>query len=65
MEPDLRSGPIAGVPATPNARKLEVPVKRMVIGADVEKVINRDSMSNPEALDFFVTLAKELNVKRD
>lgn len=50
---------IPEVPTTLNAKKLEVPVKRIIAGADVEKVINRDAMSNPEALEFFVKLARE------
>jgi hypothetical protein len=35
---------------------LEVPVKRILMGADRTKVVSRDSLANPEALDYFVGL---------
>ncbi len=42
------------IPRTLNGKKLEVPVTRILAGADVDAAVNRDSMSNPEAIDFFV-----------
>ena len=54
---------ITDVPRTLNGKKLEVPVKRILLGNPVEKVANRGSMSNPESLDFFIHLAKELKRK--
>jgi acetoacetyl-CoA synthetase len=52
---------IPEVPRTLNAKKLEVPVKKILAGIPVEKAVNVDSMSNPKAIDFFVKLASELH----
>ncbi|MDF3069306.1 MAG: acetoacetyl-CoA synthase [Polyangiaceae bacterium] len=45
---------IAAVPRTLNGKKLEVPVKRILLGAAPEKVASRDTLANPEALDALV-----------
>jgi acetoacetyl-CoA synthetase len=45
---------INDVPRTLNAKKLEVPVKKILTGVPVEKAVNVDSMSNPESIKFFV-----------
>ena len=49
---------IAAVPRTLSGKVTEVPVKRILSGADPTKVISRDSLANPEALDYFVELAE-------
>jgi acetoacetyl-CoA synthetase len=43
------------VPRTLSGKLLEVPVKRILMGADPEAVASRDSLANPEALDWFVS----------
>jgi acetoacetyl-CoA synthetase len=48
---------VAGVPRTLSGKKLEVPVKKILMGADPDRAASRDSLANPEALDFFVELA--------
>jgi acetoacetyl-CoA synthetase len=48
------------LPRTLNGKKLEVPVKKVLMGFPVERAVNRDSMVNPQAMAYFVTLAKEL-----
>ena len=48
---------IAEVPRTLSGKVLEVPVKRILTGTPVEKAASRESLANPEALDYFVTLA--------
>jgi acetoacetyl-CoA synthetase len=48
---------IAEVPRTLSGKKLEVPVKKILQGADPERAASRDSLANPGALDFFVELA--------
>ncbi|MCE8546348.1 acetoacetate--CoA ligase [Ruegeria pomeroyi] len=48
---------IAEVPRTLSGKKLEVPVKKLLLGGDPAQVVNRDSMANPESFDFFVTYA--------
>jgi len=49
---------VAEIPKTLNAKKLEVPVKKILSGIPVEKAVNIDSMSNPAAMGYFVELAK-------
>jgi acetoacetyl-CoA synthetase len=45
------------VPRTLSGKKLEVPVKKILMGTDPDRAASRDSLANPEALDFFVELA--------
>jgi acetoacetyl-CoA synthetase len=49
---------IAAVPRTLSGKVVEVPTKRILMGADPDKVVSRDSLANPEALDYFVELAE-------
>jgi acetoacetyl-CoA synthetase len=48
---------VAEVPRTLSGKVLEVPVKKILQGGDPEKVASRDSLGNPEALDWFVAFA--------
>jgi len=48
------------VPRTLNGKKMETPIKRILLGVPPEKAANRDSMANPESLSFFVTFAASL-----
>jgi acetoacetyl-CoA synthetase len=54
---------IADVPRTLNAKKLEVPVKKILSGIPPAKAVNVDSMSNPQSIDYFVELAGNINKK--
>ena len=42
------------IPRTLSGKILEVPVKRILLGAEPENVASRDSLANPSALDWFV-----------
>jgi acetoacetyl-CoA synthetase len=48
---------IPEVPRTLSGKKLEVPVKKILMGADPARAASRDSLANPDALDFFVDRA--------
>ncbi len=48
---------IAEVPRTLSGKVLEVPVKRILMGDDPERVASRESLANPQALDAFVAMA--------
>jgi len=50
------------VPRTLSGKVLEVPVKKILMGTPVEKAASRDSLANPQALDYFVEMAKRLAV---
>ncbi|SIT73399.1 acetoacetate--CoA ligase [Edaphobacillus lindanitolerans] len=55
---------VEDIPKTLNGKKLEVPIRKLLLGFEAERVINADSMSNPESLPFFLELAKELEAER-
>ena len=48
------------VPRTLNGKTLEVPVKKILMGTPIDEAANPDSLANPEALDYFVRMSKEL-----
>jgi acetoacetyl-CoA synthetase len=48
---------IEEVPRTLSGKVLEVPVKRILTGTPPDRAASRESLANPEALDYFVTLA--------
>jgi acetoacetyl-CoA synthetase len=50
---------VVEIPKTLNDKKLEVPVKRILMGVPSEKAVNVDSMRNPDSIQFFVDLAKK------
>ncbi|MFB4304322.1 hypothetical protein [Actinomadura sp. NTSP31] len=45
---------VPGVPRTLSGKKLEVPVRKILLGAPVEQAANPGSMANPEVLPHFV-----------
>ncbi len=47
---------VPGVPRTLSGKKLEVPVKRILSGADPEVAVSRGSLANPEVLDSYSSL---------
>jgi acetoacetyl-CoA synthetase len=51
---------VPAVPRTLNGKKLEIPVKRLLLGATPESVASRDTLANPSALDDFAALATQL-----
>lgn len=50
---------VPSVPKTLNGKKLEVPIKRLLMGADPLMVLNRDSLADPASIDFYLELAKQ------
>ncbi|KKB35394.1 acetoacetate--CoA ligase [Bacillus thermotolerans] len=52
---------VSHIPKTISGKKLEVPVRKILLGMPAEKVVNRGSVANPDSLDFFFELAKDLN----
>jgi acetoacetyl-CoA synthetase len=51
---------IAEVPRTLSGKVLEVPVKRILMGAAPAEAASVDSLVNPRSLEYFVELASEL-----
>ncbi|CAB3393443.1 Acetoacetyl-coenzyme A synthetase [Kyrpidia spormannii] len=56
---------IREVPRTLNGKKLEVPIKKILLGTPVHKAVNLDSTANPDAVNFFVQLAEQLKAKQN
>ena len=50
---------VAEVPRTLSGKVLEVPVKRILTGTPPAQAASRESLANPQALDFFADLAAE------
>ena len=48
---------VSEIPRTLSGKKLEVPVKKLLLGGDPDNVVNRDSMANPTSFDIFVQYA--------
>jgi acetoacetyl-CoA synthetase len=49
---------VPAIPMTLTGKKMEVPVRRILLGVSVDQAANRNAMVNPEALDHFVSYAK-------
>jgi acetoacetyl-CoA synthetase len=50
--------PVSAIPYTLTGKKMEVPVRRILMGVPVERAANRAAMANVESLDYFVTYAR-------
>jgi acetoacetyl-CoA synthetase len=50
---------VPSIPSTLTGKKMEVPVRRLLMGVPVDKAVNRNAMADPQALDFFVAYAKQ------
>jgi acetoacetyl-CoA synthetase len=48
---------VPGIPRTLSGKKLEVPVRRILLGTPVEQAANPDAMANPEVLAYFIQVA--------
>ncbi|MES2609173.1 MAG: acetoacetate--CoA ligase [Pseudomonadota bacterium] len=51
---------VDAVPRTLTGKKMEVPLRKLLLGAPVESVARADAMANPESLAFFVRYAQTL-----
>ncbi len=51
---------VANLPRTLSGKKMELPVRRLLLGQPVEKVASPDAMANPESLAWYVELARKL-----
>jgi acetoacetyl-CoA synthetase len=51
---------VSEIPKTLNAKKLEVPVKKILSGVPPENAVNVDSMSNPDSINFFIRMARQM-----
>lgn len=49
---------VRAVPRTLSGKKMELPVKKLLLGADAAQVMNRDAMANADCVDWFVEFAR-------
>ena len=52
---------IAEVPRTLSGKKMELPVKKLLLGQPMEKVVHADAMANPASLAWFVEFEQRRN----
>jgi acetoacetyl-CoA synthetase len=45
------------IPRTLSGKKQELPIKKLLLGQPIDKVVNRDAMANPACLDWYVAFA--------
>ncbi|MGA8515124.1 MAG: acetoacetate--CoA ligase, partial [Burkholderiaceae bacterium] len=49
---------VAEIPRTLSGKKQELPIKKLLLGQPLDKVVNRDAMANPLCLDWYVAFAQ-------
>ena len=50
---------VAEVPRTLSGKKQELPIKKLLLGHPVDRVINKDAMANPGCLDWYLAFARD------
>jgi acetoacetyl-CoA synthetase len=48
---------VPAIPYTPTGKKMEVPIRKLVMGFAPERAASRDAMSDPSALDWYVAFS--------
>jgi acetoacetyl-CoA synthetase len=51
---------VGEIPYTLTGKKLETPVKKLLMGFPAERAANRDALKNPASLDYFLEFAAQL-----
>jgi acetoacetyl-CoA synthetase len=49
---------VAAIPRTLSGKKQELPIKKLMLGQPLEKVVNKDAMANTDCLDWYVRYAQ-------
>ena len=47
------------IPRTLSGKKQELPIKKLLLGQPLEKVVNREAMANPQSLEWYVAFAAQ------
>jgi len=50
---------VSEIPRTLSGKKQELPIKKLMLGQPLDKVVNKDAMANPACLDWYVALARQ------
>ena len=48
---------VPDIPKTLTGKKMEVPVRKILMGVPAARAVNRSAMANPQAIDFFTEYA--------
>ena len=49
---------VAEIPRTLSGKKQELPIKKLMLGQPIDKVLNRDAMANPQCLAWYIDMAQ-------
>lgn len=52
--------PVDDIPKTLNGKKIEIPIKRLLLGESLKEVLNEGSVDNLESIKYFTELQKSL-----
>ncbi len=55
---------VEDIPYTISGKKMEGPVKKILLGKSTKKSLNRDAMRNPESLEIYETMAQQEEFQR-
>jgi acetoacetyl-CoA synthetase len=50
---------VSEIPRTLTGKKMELPIKKLLLGMPLEKVANPDAMSNPGCLQWYAEFAAQ------
>jgi acetoacetyl-CoA synthetase len=50
---------VAEIPRTLSGKKQELPIKKLLLGQPLDKVVNKEAMANPGCLDWYEQFARE------
>ncbi|GER21051.1 hypothetical protein [Variovorax boronicumulans] len=56
---------VSAIPKTITGKKLELPVKKLLLGHALEKAVSRDALADPENIDWYVDFAKRYRHRAD
>ena len=54
---------VTEIPRTLTGKKQELPIKKLLLGQPLEKVVNKDAMANAACLDWYVAFAAQHNAQ--
>jgi len=55
---------VAEIPRTLSGKKQELPIKKLLLGQPIEKVVNKDAMANPGCLAWYVAFADQYKARQ-
>jgi acetoacetyl-CoA synthetase len=50
---------VPGIPRTLSGKKMELPVKKLLLGADPARVLNRDAMADAACVEWYLAFARD------